>query len=1277
MSRQGRGMMLGLLAVGLGSSLGHAQPSGALDPKVDQALSRARSDRGVGAYVALRELWRRWDQVDPSLVTEALSVVESDTAVEGPVRSYAGMLGAYAQRRRGDLDGARRKLQSLGFIDQWLVVGPFDNEAKASLFTRFGPEEELMAPVVAGKAYEGKERSVLWRALPTGSFGWLDLGNVIRPSEKVCAYATTFVRLKPPAASKDAGKEGRKDAKPREAESRPVTLWAGASGSFRAFWNGEEVLSDVEYRALDADRLSARVTLKGGWNRLTVKVCGDEEGPMAQVRLADEQGNPGALAFEARSDAALAAEAEHNAVAVKKKEAAATPGVTVKGDPYAGGATGQAIGKLVRPAGGPLVSIGRLLGDRKSPASQLEMAARYLSQTGGDPRGQHQARDLAVRAAETEPTAQRLLLAADLAEDRNARAAWIQKARALNPTGQDDIDVTLAEGMLARSGTNFRDATPFFEKILGREPGHIAALLGKTELYEEAGLRRSALSVLEDGLRRSPHSVALLRASAHQYRLLGRITEAEEIERRYANLRFDDVTYLRSQIELAVARRDVPTGTRWVERLLELDPESFGSLEAAARAFRALGQRERAVATLQKRLDLAPDDTDALRSMAEMQGEDGKTEEQVKLLRRVLALKPQSKDVREYLEHMQPAKVRRDEAFAIEKDALLALAKQPTPAGGFPRRTLRDLQVTTVYPNGLASRFHQVVFQPLTDEGAASSRQYAFAFQGGRDVVDLRVARVYRADGKVDEAIETGEGPSDNPALAMYSSTRMFYVQLPRLNVGDVVELRYRVEEVIARNDFGDTFSETAYLQSMEPVASADYVLITPKERKVRLQAPALPGLTKSEREEGDVRIAQLQAKDVVPLRGEPVMPPAGELAASVNVSTFSTWNDVGAWFWGLSKDQFDADDEVRKKALEITRGKTDELEKVRAVYDYVVQRTRYVALEFGIDGFRPRRCVQTLARGWGDCKDKATVIVTLLRELGIEANFVLIRTRLRGDANPEPPSYAFFDHAIAYVPKFDLFLDGTAEYTGMNELPAFDRQALGLIVKPGGEAKLVRLPDPAADLTVRKRTIELSVADTGPSTIEARVETTGAIASEWRQRFHAIGTQRARVTEELGAEFGGLTLAQGQAGLEVNDLEDVEQPVRIRFKGKSSSMSRTNGSDLAFSVAPVNSLVATLAALSTRQHDVRLPFAHGYDDEWTVRIPGGHTVRQTPTDRHIASPYGRLDLTSEVSGGKALIKVKLRLDKTRIPAAEYAAFRAFCEQVDRALGERVVLGVK
>ncbi|MCS6901647.1 MAG: DUF3857 domain-containing protein, partial [Myxococcales bacterium] len=1180
----------------------------------------------------------------------------------------AGMLGAYARRRRGDLAGAQNKLASLGYIDRWLVVGPFDNEGGSSLFTRFGPEDDLTDPLSTSKTYEGKERPAVWRPLPEpSSFGWLDLGNVVRPAEKVCAYASTFLRAI--SSRKDSPKETR------------ATLWVGAAGSFRAFWNGEEVLNDPDVRSLDVDRIGTQVTLQAGWNRLTLKVCGDEVGPMLQVRLGTEEGGSG-LPFESKNDPALGeVAAKNSSVRAERASPSVDPEgkirIIAKGDPYARGATGHAPIRRLPPAMGPLVSVNRLLGEKKPSAAQLEAHARYLAQTGGTPRGQNTARDLAIRAAEAEPTVPRLLLAAELAEDRNARAAWISRARTLNPVGEQEQEVLLAEALLARSGTNFRDATPYFEKILLREPDHIAATLGKTELYEEAGLRHSALAVLAEAIQRSPHSVALLRTYARLLRGVGRTTEAEAIEQRYANLRFDDVGYLRSRVELAVARRDVSGGTRWLERLLELDPESFGTVDFAARAFRSLGQKERAVALLERRLENAPEDVDALRALAELQGEEGKEEEQTRLLRRVLALQPQAKDVREYLEHKQPPKIRRDEAFAWSKEKLLELGKQPAPPGGFSKRTLRDLQVTTVYPNGLASRFHQVAYQPLTEEGAAVGRQYSFTYQAGREVIDLRAARVYRADGKVDEAIETGESAVDNPALAMYSSTRVFHVQMPRLNAGDVVELRYRVEEITPRNEFGDTFSETAYLQATEPLLSSEYVLIQPSRRKIYLRLPTLKELIREEKEEGELKILRLVASSPPPLLTEPLAPPLSELAASVGVSTFSSWNEVGAWYWGLSKDQFDTDEEVRKKVAEITRGKTEELEKIRAIYSYVVQRTRYVALEFGIEGFRPRRCAQTLARGWGDCKDKATVLITMLRELGIEAHMVLVRTGMRGEGPSEPPSYAFFDHAIAYVPKYGLFLDGTAEYTGMNELPAMDRGAYGLIVKAGGEATLIRLPEPPAEATLRRRHIEVTIPESGPSTLEARIETTGALAAEWRQNFHAPGTQRARVAAELGAQFGGLSLAAGPQGLDVSDLEDIEQPVKIRFRGKSSAMSRALGSDLAFSIAPLTSLVARYAPLSSRKLDVKLPFAYGLDDEWVVKIPPGNVVKQTPGDKNLQGPYGRLELKTEVAPGKATVKVKLRLDKTRIPPTEYDAFRKFCEEVDRALSERVVIGVK
>ena len=83
---------------------------------------------GPFAYAALRKVWREWDQGDPAEVEEILREAAADTKVAPPVRAYAALLEAYARRRRGDLDGARARIASLGYVSRWLVVGPFDNE---------------------------------------------------------------------------------------------------------------------------------------------------------------------------------------------------------------------------------------------------------------------------------------------------------------------------------------------------------------------------------------------------------------------------------------------------------------------------------------------------------------------------------------------------------------------------------------------------------------------------------------------------------------------------------------------------------------------------------------------------------------------------------------------------------------------------------------------------------------------------------------------------------------------------------------------------------------------------------------------------------------------------------------------------------------------------------------------------------------------------------------------------------------------------------------------
>ena len=1192
--------------------------------------------RGPFAYLAIRKVWSEWDRGDPSEVEETLRDVAADASAPPPVRAYASLLEAYARRRRGDLDGARAQIAHLGYVGNWVMAGPFDNDGRAGLDAAYDPEKEQELPMNITRDYDGKNhRPVRWRLLPPAAspYAWVDFGSFVRPEEQACVYASTFVR----------------DARVKASTSRPVTVWAGSAGAMRILWNGVEILRDDKYRDLDPERFAATATLREGWNRLTAKVCGDERAPMLSLRVAGPDGAP---------DERLEVDADPRH---------STP---------LGGAV-QPLGKGVQPppsrVEGPVQAFERLA--KPGDPAALEAYARYLGATGSDDPTEHRARELARRAVDKAPTVSRLLLAGEVAESRNQRASWIDKAEALvalgHATRREIIDVLLARAAYVRAGVNWRDAMPYYERVLATDPDNVPATLAKVELYEEAGLRDTALTVLERALVRRPRSVGLLRATVAALRDEGRETEAEEMAGQYAALRFDDPAFARARIELAVARRDEAGAARWTDRLIATNPDSAGALQAAAQAWLRLGLRARAIAAYRAALDLAPDDTDMMRQLANVYALAGERGEQLRLLKRVLELMPQAKDVRDEVAHIAPAAPRPDEQYA--RPANEFLSKRAIAAGGQARRSLVDLQVTTVFPNGLASRFHQVVYEPLTEAAAAASREYEFAYENDSQAVELRAARVYRRDGRIDEAVESGAGAmADDPAISMYTSARSYYVRFPRLEPGDVVEVSYRVEDVAARNEFADYFGEIAYMQSSEPIGLSEYVLRTPKARTFYFNEPRVPGLERKVEERDDQRIYTFRAENVPALEQEAMQPPWTEVLGHVNVSTYKSWDDLGRWYWGLVKDQLVADDEVRRRAEALTQGLKDDRSRARAIYDYVVQKTRYVALEFGIHGFKPYRCAQIFARGFGDCKDKATLIVTMLGALGIKATPVVVRTANKGEIETTPASLAPFDHMIAYVPSLDLYLDGTAEYTGSLELPAMDRGALAMQVN-GGSAKLVRLPDPPASASVTSHKVDATLSADGAAQVEWREEISGVEASEWRVRFHAESTRKQRVQQMISAALPGSEVTAVDAG----DLEDVEQGVTMRVRGKVPQFARTEGDVLTLPLGRKEHMVRDYAPLAARRLDVRLYAQWTQEDDWTVRLPPGAKVKSAPASSKASGPFGSYSVDVTADAAALHVKTRVTLSKTRVTPNDYAAFRAWCEQVDRALGQRATVAAK
>ena len=179
-------------------------------------------------------------------------------------------------------------------------------------------------------------------------------------------------------------------------------------------------------------------------------------------------------------------------------------------------------------------------------------------------------------------------------------------------------------------------------------------------------------------------------------------------------------------------------------------------------------------------------------------------------------------------------------------------------------------------------------------------------------------------------------------------------------------------------------------------------------------------------------------------------------------VSTLPDWKFVSRWYWNLSKPHLDAlSPELRQKVVELTAGKDDAMERVKALFYYVSKAIRYMGVtpEKDRPGFEPHDVCLTFEKKYGVCRDKAGLLVAMLRTAGFEAYPVL--TSVGNKRDPGIPDY-FFNHAIVAVslkPGQYILMDPTDENT-RDLLPAEEADQSYLVCRPEGEnAELSPVP--------------------------------------------------------------------------------------------------------------------------------------------------------------------------------------------------------------------------
>ena len=282
------------------------------------------------------------------------------------------------------------------------------------------------------------------------------------------------------------------------------------------------------------------------------------------------------------------------------------------------------------------------------------------------------------------------------------------------------------------------------------------------------------------------------------------------------------------------------------------------------------------------------------------------------------------------------------------------------------------------------------------------------------------------------------------------------------------------------------------------------------------------------------------------------------------------------------------------------------------------------------------------------------------------------MRTRRGGHLDTEPASLAIFDHAIVYVPKLDRYLDGTAEFSGLAELPAQDQGVVVLRVGPRGSVLTQTPVLPSSENHVQRRW-QVALEASGDARVDEELIIRGQAAPNWREHYQTEGERKDRYGRVWSGRFPGARLDS----VAMPAIEDRNAPVTVRRgrDGAAARRARRAGSGLELPVTGRDAdFVRTYARLSARRQELVLGYPWQHDEELTYRLPAGWRLAAgaPPARRVIDGPFGRFSLDVEIDGSVLRVRSSLNVTRARINADDYPKFRAFLLEVDAALASPI-----
>ncbi len=379
-----------------------------------------------------------------------------------------------------------------------------------------------------------------------------------------------------------------------------------------------------------------------------------------------------------------------------------------------------------------------------------------------------------------------------------------------------------------------------------------------------------------------------------------------------------------------------------------------------------------------------------------------------------------------------------------------------------------------------------------------------------------------------------------------------------------------------------------------------------------------------------------------------------------------ASWDDFARWYAALAKDRYQLPPEAIAQVQQLIRPEDSPREKVRKIYAFLQNYTRYVAIELGVGGWQPYPASWVYEKKYGDCKDLATFLGGMLRVAGVPAHPVLLLTRNRGLTLPEFPSNQF-NHAILCVPLEGdtLWLDGTVDYVPAGELPYTDEGCNVLVVTENG-GKMVRTPVSRAEDNAWVSRVEARLTSLGVFSFSGTVRITGEQAYWCRNNILArTGKERKQWIQGL-VDFPNAAFSTYRL---INLEEHVEQPLEITFEGRITNFARITGRRMFVSPAIMNRYPPS--AVPEEDDDRQFPVFYRYPfsnvDSVEIRLPIGYRLEAAPEPVELETDFGYFRTGYDLKGRQLTYLRVLEIRRREIPPEQFGEYREFIRKVCKA----------